>query len=74
MNQTEQQIENYQELVGFETSHSFERHVTLAVLELAESLKQNFLDNDTKVNYATHVFAKMLDELADMLERSQLLN
>ena len=74
MTQAEQKIERFQELVGVDISYHFEKHVASAIVELADSLHDNFLDNDTKVNYATHVFAKMLDDLADMLENNAFLN
>ncbi|MGK5091939.1 hypothetical protein WDW89_07960 [Deltaproteobacteria bacterium TL4] len=74
MTQTEEKIQKYQERLGIDASTRFERHVTSAVLELSESLKHNFLDNDSKVDYATHVFAKTLDDFAEILERGVYLN
>ena len=74
MNPTKDKIEKFHEMVGFDISYRFEQEVASAVVRLAESLQNNFLDNDTKVNYATHVFAKMLDDLAEMLDKSLLLN
>ena len=48
--------------------------VAHAVQELAESFQGNFLDNESKVDYATHVFAKMLDDLSDFLEHPSIVN
>ena len=73
-NQTQQKIEKFHEMVGFDVCYRFEQEVASAVIRLAESIQKNFLDNETKVNYTTHVFAKMLDDLADMLDRSHFLN
>ena len=74
MNPAETKIEKFQEMVGYDISYDFERQIAEATLKLAESLKENYIDNDQKVNYATHVFAKTLDELADMLDLARLLN
>jgi hypothetical protein len=70
----EQTLEQFHPLVGFENCSRFEQQVTEAIMELAESLETNFLDKDTKIDYATHVFAHMLDDLADLLESSKLMN
>ena len=43
-------------------------------MELTESLENQLIDNETKVDYATHVFAKALDEMVDYLESPTLLN
>lgn len=74
MTQVEQKKEQLESLVGGETSLRFEEHVTSAVFELARDLQTSFLDNDAKVSYATHVFAQMLDDLAEIVERPLLVN
>lgn len=74
MTQTEEKIEKFQALVGSDLSYRFEKQVTRAVLDLIDSLENRFLDDETKVDYATHVFAKVLDDLVDYLERPKLLN
>ena len=74
MTQTEEKIEKFQSLVGADLSYRFEKQVTRAVLDLIDSLENRFLDDETKVDYATHVFAKVLDDLVDYLERPKLLN
>ncbi len=74
MTPSEQKIEQYHSIVGADTSFRFEEKVAQAVLELAESLEGNFMDDESKVDYATHVFAKMLDDLADFLEHPRLMN
>ena len=67
-------LEQFQTLVGFEISERFELQVSQAILDLANSLEANFLDKETKIDYATHVFAHMLDDLAELLERGNLIN
>jgi len=41
---------------------------------LMDSLESRLIDDETKVDYATHVFAKALDEMVDFLETPKLLN
>ena len=74
MTPSEQKIEQYHSLVGDDTSYRFEQNVSHAVQELAETFQGNFLDNESKVDYATHVFAKMLDDLSDFLEHPSIVN
>ena len=74
MTPTEQKIEKFHSIVGADISYRFEKQITDAVMELAEMLEHRFLDNETKVDYATHVFAKVLDDLMDLLEHPSHLN
>ena len=74
MTPSEQKIEQYHTLVGDDTSYRFEQNVSHAVQELAESFQSSFLDNESKVDHATHVFAKMLDDLSDFLEHPTIMN
>ena len=74
MTPSEQKIEQYHTLGGDDTSYRFEQNVSHAVQELAESFQSSFLDNESKVDYATHVFAKMLDDLSDFLEHPTIVN
>ncbi len=74
MAQVEKQMEQFQTMVGSETSFRFEQQITSAVLELAGALQSSYMDNDAKVSYATHVFAQMLDDLADIIEHPSLIN
>ena len=74
MTQVEKQMEQFQTMVGSETSFRFEQQVTSAVLELAGALQNSYMDNDAKVSYATHVFAQMLDDLADIIESPSIIN
>ena len=67
-------IEAFHPVVGFDARGHFEQQVAYATSELASALQSRLLDKDTTVNYATHVFAKMLDDLAEMLELPKLLN
>ena len=74
MTPPEQKIEKFHNIVGADISYRFEKQITDAVMELAEMLEHRFLDNETKVDYATHVFAKVLDDLMDLLEHPSHLN
>ena len=74
MTQVEKQIEQLQTLVGGETSDRFETKVASAVVELACALQKNYMDNDAKMSYATHIFAQMLDDLAVMVEQNHVVN
>ena len=74
MTQTEQKIEKFHTIVGAEISFRFEKQINDAVMELAELLEHRFLDDENKVDYATHVFAKVLDDLMDLLEHPSHIN
>ena len=74
MTQTEEKIENFTNSVGVDLSNQFEKQVSRTIQELMDSLENRLIDDDTKVNYATHVFAKALDEMVDYLESPKLLN
>jgi len=74
MTQTEEKIEGFANSVGVDLSHQFEKKVSKTIKELIDSLENCLIDDDTKVDYATHVFAKALDEMVDHLETPKLLN
>ena len=74
MTQTEEKIENFTNSVGVDLSSQFEKQVTRTIQELMDSLENRLIDDETKVDYATHVFAKALDEMVDYLELPKLLN
>ena len=74
MTQTEEKIENFTNSVGLDLSSQFEKQVTRTIQELMDSLENRLIDDETKVDYATHVFAKALDEMVDYLESPKLLN
>jgi len=74
MNQTEEKIENFANAVGTELSSKFETQVSKTIKNLIESLEHRLIDDNTKVDYATHVFAKALDDMVDYLETPKLLN
>ena len=74
MTQTEQKIENFTNSVGVDLSSQFEKQVSRTIQELMDSLENRLIDDETKVDYATHVFAKALDEMVDYLESPKLLN
>ena len=46
----------------------------MELANLIESLESRLIDDDTKIDYATHVFAKALDDMVDYLETPKLLN
>ena len=74
MTQTEEKIENFANSVGVDLSHQFEKQVSRTIKELMDSLESRLIDDNTKVDYATHVFAKALDDMVDYLETPKLLN
>ena len=74
MTQTEEKIENFTNSVGVDLSIQFEKQVNRTIQELMDSLENRLIDDETKVDYATHVFAKALDEMVDYLESPKLLN
>ena len=74
MTQTEEKIENFTISVGVDLSSQFEKQVSRTIQELMDSLENRLIDDETKVDYATHVFAKALDEMVDYLESPKLLN
>ena len=74
MTQTEEKIENFTNSVGVDLSSQFENQVSRTIKELMDSLENRLIDDETKVDYATHVFAKALDEMVNYLESPKLLN
>ena len=74
MTQTVEKIENFANSVGVDLSHQFEKQVSRSIKELIDSLESSLIDDNTKIDYATHVFAKALDEMVDHLETPKLLN
>ncbi len=74
MAQIQQKIENFTRTVGTDLSIEFELQVSKTIKNLIESLENRLIDDDTKVDYATHVFAKALDDMVDYLESPKLLN
>ena len=74
MNQIDEKIEKLQSLIGYESSEKFETEVFDAISQLANAMQQNPADHEIKVSYATHVFAKMLDNLADLITEPVILN
>ena len=74
MTQTEEKIENFTNSVGVDLSSQFEKQVSRTIQEFMDSLENCLIDDETKVDYATHVFAKALDEMVDYLESPKLLN
>ena len=73
MTQTEEKIENFTNSVGVDLSSQFEKQVSRTIQELMDSLENRLIDDEIKVDYATHVFAKALDEMVDYLESPKLL-
>ena len=74
MTQTEKLSEKFSDAVGVDLNNQFEKQVYGTIMELLESLENRLIDNDTKVDYATHIFAKALDEMVDYLDSPSLLN
>ena len=74
MTQTEKLSEKFSNAVGVDLNNQFENQVYGTIMELIESLENQLIDNETKVDYATHVFSKALEEMVDYLEAPSLLN
>ena len=74
MTQTEKLSEKFSKAVGVDLNNQFEHQVYGTIMELINSLENRLIDNETKVDYATHIFAKALDEMVDYLESPRLLN
>ena len=74
MTQIEKLSEKFSNEVGVDLNNQFENQVYGTIIELLESLENQLNDNETKVDYATHVFAKALDEMVDFLESPRLMN
>ena len=74
MTQIEKLSEKFSNEVGVDLNNQFENQVYGKVMGLIESLENRLIDNETKVDYATHVFAKALEEMVDCLESPSLLN
>ena len=74
MTQTEKLSEKFSNAVGVDLNNQFEKQVYCTIIELLESLENRLIDNETKVDYATHIFAKALDEMVDYLDSPRLLN
>ena len=74
MTQTEKLSEKFSNEVGVDLNNQFENQVHGTIMGLIDSLENRLIDNETKVDYATHVFAKALDEMVDYLDSPRLLN
>ena len=74
MTQIEKLSEKFSNAVGVDLNNQFEKQVYGTLMELLESLENRLIDNETKVDYATHIFAKALDEMVDYLESPRLMN
>ena len=74
MTQTDKLSEQFTNTIGVDLNNQFENQVNVTIMELIKSLENRLIDNDTKVDYATHVFAKALDEMVDYLESPRMLN
>ena len=74
MTQTEKLSAKFSTEVGVDLNNQFEKQVYGTIMELIESLETRLIDNETKVDYATHIFAKALDEMVDYLDSPRLLN
>ena len=74
MTQTEKLTEKFSNAVGVDLNNQFENQVYGTIMELIDSLENRLIDNETKVDYATQIFAKALDEMVDYLESPRLMN
>ena len=74
MTQIDKLSEQFSNTVGIDLNNQFENQVYVTIMELIKSLENRLIDNETKVDYATHVFAKALDEMVDYLDSPRLMN
>ena len=74
MTQTVEKMENFTDSVGVDLSSQIDKQNSRTIQDLMDSLENRLIDDETKVDYATHVFAKALDEMVDYLESPKLLN
>ena len=74
MTQTDKLSEKFSNEVGVDLNNQFENQVYGTIMGLIDSLENRLIDNETKIDYATHVFANALDEMVDYLESPRLLN
>lgn len=67
------QWNRYERIFGSEQAAEFESRVNAAV-ESAIREMDKLVDDEVKIQYVTHVFAKTLDQLADYLSRPKTVN
>lgn len=63
----------YHSFFGEERTVEFEQRVNAAVESAVRELDK-LVDDEMKIQYVTHVFAKTLDQLADWLSDSKMIN
>ena len=74
MTPTERKIEKYAREVGENTSYEFKKEVEVLTDDLMLELDGKFINNETKIDYVTLVFASVIDSLIDRLKKPDNLN
>ena len=74
MTPTERKVEKFAREIGENTSYGFKKEVDVLTDDLMLELDGKFINNETKIDYVTHVFASVLDNLSDRLEKPDNLN
>jgi hypothetical protein len=68
-----QQWNRYQRIFGEEQAAEFEKRVNEAVTSAVREMDK-LVDDELKIQYVTHVFAKTLDQLQSWLTHPKMVN
>ena len=68
-----QKWNRYQRIFGDDQAAEFERRVNDAVTSAVRDMDK-LVDDELKIQYVTHVFAKTLDELQSWLTHPKMVN
>ena len=68
-----QKWSRYQRIFGEDHAEEFERRVNDAVSSAVREMDK-LVDDEMKIQYVTHVFAKTLDQLQDWLTHPRMVN
>ena len=68
-----QKWNRYQRLFGEDRASEFEHRVNEAVNSAVREMDK-LVDDEVKIQYVTHVFAKTLDQLQDWLTHPRMVN
>ena len=68
-----QKWNRYQRIFGDDQATEFERRVNDAVTSAVREMDK-LVDDELKIQYVTHVFAKTLDELQSWLTHPKMVN
>jgi hypothetical protein len=68
-----QKWNRYQRIFGEDHAADFERRVNDAVANAVREMDK-LVEDETKIQYVTHVFAKTLDQLQSWLQHPKMIN